>query len=104
MLLKYEQITIELRVILNLLLQQFASDAVFISKYYILWWDFKVSSMCGTCTSSSRQEKNLEIFLFKSFGVWKINGLAVPSNKLKNNFTGLVINVLGLDVAREPPF
>jgi hypothetical protein len=40
---------------------------------------------------------------FKSFAVKKINELAATSNKLTNNFAGLVTNGLGPDVARELP-
>jgi hypothetical protein len=40
---------------------------------------------------------------FKSFGVKKINELVTTSNKLTNNFSGLVTSGLGMDVARGPP-
>jgi hypothetical protein len=40
---------------------------------------------------------------FKSFGVKKINELVATSNKLTNNFAGLITSGLGLDVARGPP-
>jgi hypothetical protein len=49
-LLKCAQITIELHIILNLLLQYLVSDTIFPWKTYILRKDFEVSSMCGTCT------------------------------------------------------
>jgi hypothetical protein len=46
-------------------------------------------------------EIRITIF-FKSFGVKKINKLVVTSNKLTDNFAGLVASDLGPDVAREP--
>jgi hypothetical protein len=42
-------------------------------------------------------------FLFKSLGIKKINELVITSNKLKNNFVGLVAVGLVLDVARGQP-
>jgi hypothetical protein len=47
-------------------------------------------------------EIRITIF-FKSFAVRKINELAVTSNKLTNNFAGLITSGLGPDVARGPP-
>jgi hypothetical protein len=41
--------------------------------------------------------------LFKSFGFKKINELVVTSNKLTNNFAGLVKSGLGPGVVRGPP-
>jgi hypothetical protein len=58
--------------------------------------------MCGTCTKSSRRDKN-HLFFFKSFGVKKIYELVVPSNKLTDNFVGLVTSGLEPDVACRPP-
>jgi hypothetical protein len=46
-------------------------------------------------------EIRITIF-FNSFGVKKIDEL-VTSNKLKNNFTGLVTSGLRSDLARGPP-
>jgi hypothetical protein len=57
--------------------------------------------MCGTCTYSSRRDKDHDFF--KSLGVKKINELVETSNKLTNNFAGLVTNGTGPDVARGPP-
>jgi hypothetical protein len=48
-------------------------------------------------------DETITIF-FKSFGVIKINELVVISNKLTNNFAGLVTSGFGSDVARGPPF
>jgi hypothetical protein len=42
-------------------------------------------------------------FFLRSFGIKKINKLLITSNKLKNNFAGLVRSILGPDVARGPP-
>jgi hypothetical protein len=55
MLLKYAQITIELRVFFNLLLQQI-SDSTFALKSYILRRVFKVNSMCDTFTKSNKRD------------------------------------------------
>jgi hypothetical protein len=46
------------------------------------------------------EEVKITIFL-KSFGVKKINELVVTSNKLTNNFVGLVASGLGPDVDRK---
>jgi hypothetical protein len=47
-------------------------------------------------------EIRITIF-FKSFGAKKIKELIVLSNKLPNNFAGLIANGLVPDVARGPP-
>lgn len=79
-------------------LQQLASDIFFTQKIYILRPNFKISGMFSTCTSSSRRGTN--IFLIP--GVNKINETIADSNKLTNNFAGLVTSSLGKDVARGP--
>jgi hypothetical protein len=43
------------------------------------------------------------ITIFLVLGENKINELAITSNKITNNFTGLVTSGLGPDVARGPP-
>jgi hypothetical protein len=40
---------------------------------------------------------------FKSFRVKNINELVITSDKLTNNFMGLVTNGLGSDMASKPP-
>jgi hypothetical protein len=54
-------------------------------------------------TRTAAEEIRITIFFFRSFGVKKINELAVTSNKLTNNFAGLVRSGLGPDLARGPP-
>jgi hypothetical protein len=48
-------------------------------------------------------EIRIVIFFYKSFRVNKLNELVVTSNKLTNNFAGLVTSYLGSDMARGPP-
>jgi hypothetical protein len=51
----------------------------------------------------SADEIRITMFFFTSFGIKKINEPAVTSNKLTNNFAGLVASGLGTDVARGQP-
>jgi hypothetical protein len=50
----------------------------------------------------NQQTRRIAI-LFTSFCAKKINELAVTSNNLRNNFTGLVTSGLGPDISRGPP-
>jgi hypothetical protein len=49
------------------------------------------------------QDIRITILFLKFCDVKKINGLAVSSNTLTNNFAGLVASGLGPDVASGPP-
>jgi hypothetical protein len=43
------------------------------------------------------------LIFYKSFGINKVNELVVTSNKLTNNFAGLVTSGLGPNVASGSP-
>jgi hypothetical protein len=47
--------------------------------------------------------EEIRITIFKHFRMKKVNEFVVTSNKLTNNFAGLVTSGLGPDVARRPP-
>jgi hypothetical protein len=96
------QITAELHIILNLLLQQLVFDTVVTCKTCTVYVGFLKSTACVALVRKAADEIRITIFL-KSFGVWKINELVVTSNKLTNNFDGLVTSGLGPDMARGLP-
>jgi hypothetical protein len=60
------------------------------------------SIACVVIVCKAVDEMRVTIF-FISLGENKINELVVTSNKLTNNFAGLVTSVLGPDMARGPP-
>jgi hypothetical protein len=70
-LLKYAQITIKLHIILNMLVQQLASDNFWLENY-ILWQRSKINS---TCDSYVKQQTKKESVFSKSFGDRKHMGL-----------------------------
>jgi hypothetical protein len=60
------------------------------------------SIACVALVRKAADEIRTTIF-FKFFRVTKINKLVVTSNKLTNNFTGLVTSDVGPDLACGPP-
>jgi hypothetical protein len=55
------------------------------------------------CVTLVRKEGGEKITFFKSFVVNKVNELVLNTNKLTNNFAGLVTIGFGPDVACGPP-
>jgi hypothetical protein len=83
---KCAQITIELFIILNLLLQQ-------------LVLHFAVGFYCRVAlVRKAADEIRITIFFFKSFGTKKIHEFLGTSNKLTNNVASLVSSGFGPDV------
>jgi hypothetical protein len=102
MLLKCAQITIQLHIILNLLLQQLVSDTILPVKFTFYGRVLK-SIACVALVREAAGERRTAI-LFQILRSKKIiNGLVVTSNKLTNNFGSLVTSGLGPDVPCGPP-
>jgi hypothetical protein len=65
-------------------------------------WQVSKLVACVAVVRKAADEIRITTF-FKSFGTKKINERILTSNKLTNNFTGLVTSGLGPDVAGGPP-
>jgi hypothetical protein len=98
-LLKCAQITIELHLDLNLLLQQLLSDI------HCILFTFHGSVLkptaCSTLVRKVADDIRIQLF-FIYFGIKKINMLVVFRAELTGNFIGLVTSGIGPAVARGP--
>jgi hypothetical protein len=90
----------ELHIILNLLLQQLVSDIIFTWK--LTFYGRGLKSIAYVALVRKTADEIRITVSFKSFRVKKMNELIVTSNKLTNNFVGLLTSSLRPDVVRGP--
>jgi hypothetical protein len=82
-------------------MQQLVSDTIFTWEIYILRKFLKPIARVALVRTAA-DEIRITIFS-KSFGAKEINSLVATSNKLTQNFVGLVTSGLRPDLARGPP-
>jgi hypothetical protein len=98
MLLRCAQITIELHTVLHLLLQLLVSGIILLGNLTFYGRVLQSTALIRKAADEIR----ITIF-FSNPSEQRNNELVVNSNKLTNNFAGLVTSGLGQDVARGPP-